>query len=79
MEWLVEAFDFIISTITSVWEFFTGLLENIGVMLEYVGIVAELCYSTIASLPSWLQAFGTITILISTLYMILGREGGKSD
>lgn len=79
MEWLTDFVDFIINTITSVWDFFTGLLENIGVMLEYLGVVAELCYSTIDSLPTWLQAFGTVTILISILYMILGRQGGKSD
>lgn len=76
---MTKFFDFIYDTITSVWNFFTGFLENTLMLIEYLGVVAQTCYNVIGTMPSWLQAFGTITIIVLILYMILGRNAGGSD
>ena len=74
MQAIIDAFNFIIDTITSVWDFFMGLINNLIMLVEYLGIVSTICYSVIATMPSWMQAFGTITIVVLILYMILGRR-----
>lgn len=76
MKYIINCFEFLITTIRTIWDFFVGLLENLLMLIEYLTIVAEICYETIESMPSWLQSFAIITILISVLYMILGRETG---
>lgn len=76
---MTKFFDFIYETITSVWDFFTGFLENTLMLIEYLGIVSQTCYNVIATMPSWLQTFGTITIIVLILYMILGRNAGGGD
>lgn len=53
-------------------DFFTSLFQ----FVKYIGSGATLAYNLVASLPTWLQAFGSATILISVLYLILGRETG---
>lgn len=80
MKKIINAFNFVVDTIKTLWEFFTGFLENLGMLLKYIGVVADMCYGLIASMPTWLQAFGTLTILVSVLYMILGRQtGGRKE
>lgn len=76
MQFLIDAFDFIINTIKSVWDFFTSILTNTAKMLDYIKVVSDIAYGLIASLPSWLVSFATITIFISILYLILNRESG---
>ena len=49
-------------------------------LVEYIGLASTTAYNLVASLPTWLQAFATATILVSILYLILGREtGGNSE
>lgn len=76
MQFLIDSFDFIVNTIKSVWDFFTSILTNTAKMLDYIKVVSDIAYSLIASLPSWLVSFATITIFISILYLILNRESG---
>lgn len=76
MQAIIDAFDFIINTIKSVWDFFTGFLENTVKMLDILSSVADITYGMIASLPTWLTSFATITIFVSLLFMILNRQGG---
>lgn len=76
MQFLIDAFDFIVNTIKSVWDFFISILTNTAKMLDYIKVVSDIAYSLIASLPSWLVSFATITIFISILYLILNRESG---
>lgn len=65
----------------TVFDFFKQLISNLMMLFEYIGLAATTAYNLVASLPTWLQAFGTATILISILYLILGRStgGDKSD
>ena len=78
MNYIIDFIDWLYNTITSIFDFFIGFIENTIMLVEYLGIVANICYSTIATMPVWLQAFATITVVVSVLYMILGRTGGGS-
>lgn len=76
MQYIIDFVDFIYNTIMSLWDMLVSFIQNLVLLLEYLGVVASICYSAIATMPSWLQAFGTVTIIVSVLYMILGRSSG---
>lgn len=69
MQAILDAFN---SFFGIIGDFFTSLFQ----FVKYIGVGAGLAYNLVASLPTWLQAFGSATILISILYLILGRQTG---
>lgn len=80
MKAIIDFIDFLITTIETLWDFFIGLVTNIGTMIKYLGIALNICTSAVASMPGWIQAFGTLTITICVLFVILGRDtGGKKS
>lgn len=81
MEFITSFIDGFVGIVESVYGFFTGFIGNMIMLFEYIGIASTTAYNLVASLPTWLQAFGTVTVLISVIFMILGREtgGDKSD
>lgn len=80
MQAIIDAFNWIIDTIKTLMEFVTSFFSNLGMLAKYIGLVATMCYDLVATLPPWLQAFGTLTILVCVLYMILGRQtGGQKE
>lgn len=78
MKFIVSFIDFITNAIRTVWGFFESIVENLIMLFKYIGVVANLCYEMISSIPVWLQAFAVITIVVSILYIILGRNTGGS-
>lgn len=76
---LKQFFDWIQNIITTLWDFVTSFFDNMALLVKYIGSAVTLAYSAIATMPSWLQVFGFITIAVSVIYLILGRTGGKSD
>lgn len=80
MSFLVEAFEWIINTVTMVIDFFISFVDSLTLLLKYLGVVANICYACVASLPSWLQTFALITVAVCILCMVLGRNsGGKNN
>ena len=80
MDSILNWFDWVSDVIESVFGWFTDFLENTMVLFKYLGQVTELTGGLITSLPGWLQIFGTITITVSVVYIILGRSsGGKKE
>ncbi len=81
MQFITDFIDWIKNLIDTVVDFFTGFIENLVLLFKYIGIAANMAYDLIAGLPDWLQVFGTVTIVVSVIFMILGREtgGDKSD
>lgn len=81
MEFITKFIDGFTGIIEAVWGFFSGLIDNFIMLYEYIVIASTTAYNLVASLPTWLQAFGTVTVLVSVIFMILGREtgGDKSD
>ena len=81
MQAILDVIESIFGMFETVFEFFKQFVSNIMLLFEYIGFASSTAYNLVASLPPWLQAFGTATILISVLYLILGRStgGDKSD
>lgn len=81
MESILQFLESIGSAVDTGLNFFKQLINNLHMLVEYIGLAASTSYNLVASLPTWLQVFGTATVLICVLYLILGRQtgGGKSD
>lgn len=80
MEFITNAIDWIKGIIDTVFGFFSSIVDNMTMLFDYIGLAASTAYNLVASLPTWLQVFGTITVLISVLFMIVGREtGGRKN
>lgn len=80
MEFLTDFIDGVAGFFVAIWSFFSGIVNNLMMLVEYIGLAVTTAYNLIATLPTWLQAFAFATILVAVLYLILGREaGGSSD
>ncbi len=80
MAFITEFIDMFVSTLSTIWNFFIGLLENFILFFKYLFVVSDLSNEIINSMPSWLQTFGFITLTVSILYLILGRStGGQKE
>lgn len=79
MEAIAQGFQWLIDTITQIWEFFMSMLSGIMLAFRYLFVIMELAIKTIGNLPDWLQAFGIITISITVMYFVIGREAGKTE
>lgn len=76
MSAILDWFDWVSDVIESVFGWFTDFLENTMILFKYLGQITDLTGSLITVLPPWLQIFGTITITVSVVYIILGRSSG---
>ena len=55
-----------------------SIFETLGMVFRYLITIVNLAFTTITTLPSWLQAFAIITVAISIAYFLIGREAGKN-
>lgn len=78
MDFIIDFIDSISSMLSTVWDFFTGLIDNFVQFFSYLGVAVKLAYNIVGSLPTWLSAFALPTVLISVVFIILGRETGGS-
>lgn len=81
MQFIVDFIDSISSMLQGVWDFFQGMISDAISFGKYLSVAAKLAYNLVASLPPWLSAFGAATVLISVLFLVLGRSTGgqKND
>ena len=78
MEFIQNFIDWFTNMFDTIYGFFSGFIDNLVQLFKYIGLAATTAYNLVASLPPWLQAFGTATVLVSVLFMILGRTTGGS-
>lgn len=76
MDYLTQFFEGISSTINTVVDFFQSIISNMRMFFDYMSIAKTTAQNIISTLPDWLQVFATVCILISVLYLILGRDEG---
>lgn len=80
MEFLANFVDGVAGFFEAIWGFFSGVIGQMQMLGEYIALASTTAYSLVDTLPPWLQAFATATILIAIIYLILGRDaGGSSD
>lgn len=78
MQDILAFFDWFGNLCMTIFDFVVGLIEDLITMLEYVGVAATNAFDMIANLPDWMQGFAIITITISIIFVIVGRNAGKS-
>lgn len=81
MQFITDFINSITDKIGAVFDFFESLIRNLLLLFDYIGLAATNAYALVDSLPDWLKSFGIVTVLVSVLYIILGRStgGGKSE
>lgn len=73
---MTEFFDWIVNFFQNIWDFLTDFFERTLMLITYIRLAAQLFIDLIAGMPSWLQSFGFITLTVSIIYIILGRQTG---
>lgn len=77
MNYIISFFDWITNVIMSIWDFFVNFLESMILLFQYLGVALSNAFNLVTALPSWLLPFGTVTVTVSVLYVVLGRQAGK--
>lgn len=78
MKFIVNSFKTLIEIIKLLWDVISGIFETLTLAFSYLLKVVNLSLAVISTLPDWLKAFATITLAISIIYFIIGRNAGKS-
>ena len=73
---IINGFNWLVDTFQSIWNFITSLFSGLVSMLQMIPQVVSMVTGTIGYLPSVLAVFATLTITVSVLYLILGRNSG---
>lgn len=76
MEYILNFVDWMKNLFETIFGFFTGFLDKLTLAFQYIKLAGNVAYDMIDSLPDFLKVFATITIVISVLYIVLGRETG---
>lgn len=76
MKAIVDGFNWLIDTITTLFDFVSDFISNIFTFFEYLSISTVGASQLVSSLPYWLKGFGTITITVIVIYLIVGRKAG---
>lgn len=72
VKWIIDFFKTIFSIISNI-------IKGIGTAFTYLITIVQIALNVLSTLPTWLISFGMITISISIIYFIIGRNTGKSD
>lgn len=79
MKGILNIFKTLFDTIVNLFNMLMNVFKLLGMMLSYIGTIITLALNQISTLPTWLQAFAVITLAISVIYIIIGRNAGKSE
>lgn len=79
MSAIIDGFNWIIDFFRTIFDFITNTFTTLAMVFQYIFTIVEVATNVILSLPTWLQAFGLITISVCAVYIIVGRDAGKSD
>lgn len=76
---LINGITTIVNGIILGIKFIINLIKSLVDLIRLLATTLANATSIAVTLPSWLIAFVTASIGIAILYMILGRNTGKSD
>lgn len=79
MKAIVSGFETLLTIIKTLFGMIENLFKGLGYMFLYVGTVWTKLAIIIRQMPGWVSGFMLATLLFSILYLIVGRNGGKSD
>lgn len=76
LETLSNFFSWIIDTVSTLFDFLMSIISGLFNIIKSIPLVVTMLTGSIGYLPSTLAAFATITITISVVYLIVGRQTG---
>lgn len=79
MKGIINSFKWLINFFKTIFNIISTIFETIATAFRYLITIVQLAIGTINTLPTWLKAFALITLSISIVYFIIGRQTGKSD
>lgn len=78
MEAIQEGFTWLIEFLKTVFDMLMSSFEMIGDMVNYVGVALNVLSNILYTIPPWIRVFGVISMSVALVYIIVGRETGKS-
>ena len=78
MKGIINAFEWLIDFFKSIFSFFSNFLKSIINLFDYLLAVIDIVKDVLATLPSWILPFFTISLAIIILFQILNRPQGRS-
>lgn len=79
MKGIISIFENLINIIKTIFSIVTNFFKSLGMLIQIVSSVIANIISLTADLPTYIVAFVMATIAVSVLFIVLGREGGKSN
>lgn len=79
MKAVVSGFKWLISTIKFLVGMVMNIITSLGYAFAYCRTLITRLIVLIGQMPSWISGFMMITLIISFIYLVIGRSGGKSD
>lgn len=79
MKAIIQYFSNIWYFITTIAKFIWHTISNIGTFIEYANMINNIALDFINTFPVYIQYFALITLLVSIIFVLLGRSGGKSQ
>lgn len=76
LETIQNFFDWIVNIVTTVFNFFGSVVSGLWNIAKSIPLVIDMLTSSIGYLPSTIAAFALITITISVVYLLVGRNTG---
>lgn len=73
---IINFFEWIVDTVTTLFNFFGSVVSGLFNIIKSLPMVVSMLTGVIGYLPSTIAAFATITITISIVYLIVGRDTG---
>lgn len=78
MKGILDFIDWIVEIIKALWEFLVDFFANLANLVTMLATVFANVTNVIAQMPTWLQTFATATLCVTVMYLLLGRDAGKS-
>lgn len=75
-EFIVNTFTWIKDLVGTIGSFVKSLLDGLKTIFTTLPLVANFATNAIGRLPSIIAVFAVLTISISIIYIIVGRETG---
>lgn len=79
MKGLINLLKFIATIIGTFYGALVAIIKYTGVAIRYITQAFNLAMNMVVEMPNWIQFAMLVTITISVVYQVLGRNVGKSD
>ena len=76
LDTLVNGFNWIIDLLQTIADFIVNMIFGLGNIIKSIPMVITMLTQSIGYLPTTIAAFATITITISVVYLLVGRQTG---